>query len=484
MSQDLSLLPAARVADAVKKGEITAEAAASAAFARISALEPTVKAFLAVTEDAALAQARAVDAKRKAGKPLGMLAGVPVALKDNLQLTGVETTCASKILKGHIAAYDATVVERLKAADAVLVGKTNLDEFAMGSSTENSAFQKTTNPWDSRCVPGGSSGGSAAAVAARFCAIALGSDTGGSIRQPAAFCGVVGLKPTYGTVSRYGLVAFASSLDQIGPFTRTVEDAALALSVIGGHDPKDSTSAKRPAPPVAPTPKDLKGLRIGLPKEYFIACLEPEVERAVRDGVETLRSLGATVKEVSLPHTKYAIASYYIVAPCEASSNLARFDGIRYGFIDRSASSLEEVYEFTRGAGFGPEVKRRIMLGTYALSSGYYDAYYAKAQRVRTLMARDFKNAFQEVDLIACPTTPTPPFRFGDKTNDPVAMYLSDVFTIPSNMAGNASLSLPCGLSKEGLPLGLQLVADQFGDERLLSVARAFEAARPFPVLK
>lgn len=484
MSQDLSALSAARVADAVKKGEITAEAAVKACLDRIEKAEPTVKAFLAVTRDAALAQARAVDEKRKAGKPLGALAGVPVALKDNLQLTGVETTCASKILKGHVAAYDATAVARLKSADAVFVGKTNLDEFAMGSSTENSAFQKTTNPWDAACVPGGSSGGSAAAVAARFSAVALGSDTGGSIRQPAAFCGVVGYKPTYGTVSRYGLVAFASSLDQIGPFARTVEDAALTVSVIGGHDPLDSTSAKRPAPAVPAAPKDLKGLRVGLPKEYFVGGLEPEVEKAVRGAVETLKSLGATVKEVSLPHTKYAIASYYIVAPCEASSNLARFDGIRYGYVDRSANTLEDVYEFTRGAGFGAEVKRRIMLGTYALSSGYYDAYYAKAQKVRTLMGQDFKKAFAEVDLLACPTTPTPPFRFGEKTDDPVAMYLSDVFTIPSNMAGNASLSLPCGLSAKGLPIGVQLIADQFGDERLLAAARAFETARPFPVLK
>jgi aspartyl-tRNA(Asn)/glutamyl-tRNA(Gln) amidotransferase subunit A len=484
MSQDLTEASAARLADAVKKGETTAEAVAAAHFARIEKLEPTVKAFLAVTKDYALGQARAVDAKRKAGKPLGALAGVPVALKDNLQLAGVETTCASKILKGHIAAYDATVVARLKDADAVFVGKTNLDEFAMGSSTENSAYQKTTNPWDPACVPGGSSGGSAAAVAARFAPIALGSDTGGSIRQPAAFCGVVGLKPTYGRVSRYGLVAFASSLDQIGPFTRTVEDASLALSVIGGHDPRDSTSAQGAAPAVVAAPKDLKGLRVGLPKEYFIDGLEKEVEKSVRDAVEVLKSLGATVKEISLPHTKYAIASYYIIAPSEASSNLARFDGIRYGFVDRSATSLEETYEFTRGAGFGAEVKRRIMLGTYALSSGYYDAYYSKAQRVRTLMAEDFKKAFKEVDVIACPTTPTPPFRFGEKTDDPVAMYLSDVFTIPSNMAGNASISIPCGLSAKGLPLGLQLVADKFGEQTLLSTARAFEAVRPFPALK
>ncbi|MDE2141300.1 MAG: Asp-tRNA(Asn)/Glu-tRNA(Gln) amidotransferase subunit GatA [Elusimicrobia bacterium] len=484
MSQDPTALSAAALAAAVKNGELSAEAVARAHFDLIEKREPVVKAFLAVTKDLALAQARAVDEKRKAGKSLGALAGVPIALKDNLQLTGVETTCASKILKGHIAAYDATVVERLKAADAVFVGKTNLDEFAMGSSTENSAFQKTTNPWDPACVPGGSSGGSAAAVAARFAPIALGSDTGGSIRQPAAFCGVVGLKPTYGLVSRYGLVAFASSLDQIGPFTRTVQDSALTLSVIGGHDPLDSTSAHAAPPPVAAAPKDLKGLRIGLPKEYFIDGLEKEVEKSVRDAVEVLKSLGATVKEISLPHTKYAIASYYIIAPSEASSNLARFDGIRYGSVDRSATSLEEVYEMTRGAGFGAEVKRRIMLGTYALSSGYYDAYYAKAQKVRTLMAEDFKKAFKDVDVIACPTTPTPPFRFGEKTDDPVAMYLSDVFTIPSNMAGNASISIPCGLSAKGLPLGLQLVADAFNESKLLSAASAYEAAHPFPVLK
>jgi aspartyl-tRNA(Asn)/glutamyl-tRNA(Gln) amidotransferase subunit A len=484
MSQDLTTLSAARIADAVSKGEASAEDVTKAHLARIEKGDATVKAFLAVTKDMALEQARALDAKRKAGKPMGVLAGVPVALKDNLQVTGIETTCASKILKGHVAAYDGTAVARLKSADAVLIGKTNLDEFAMGSSTENSAFQKTTNPWDAACVPGGSSGGSAAAAAARFCALALGSDTGGSIRQPAAFCGVVGLKPTYGVVSRYGLVAFASSLDQIGPFTRTVEDAALALSVIGGHDPLDSTSAERPAPAAPAVPKDLKGLRVGLPREYFIAGLDPEVEQSVRAAVDVLKGLGATVKDVSLPHTKYAIATYYIIAPSEASSNLARFDGIRYGHVDRGAKSLEEVYEFTRGAGFGAEVKRRIMLGTYALSSGYYDAYYSKAQRVRTLMANDFKDAFREVDVIACPTTPTPPFRFGEKTNDPVAMYLSDVFTIPSNMAGNASISIPCGLTSKGLPLGFQLIADQFADEKLLSVARAYENAKPFPALK
>ncbi|MDX6769489.1 MAG: Asp-tRNA(Asn)/Glu-tRNA(Gln) amidotransferase subunit GatA [Elusimicrobiota bacterium] len=473
-------LTAAQIAAKVRQGDLTAEAVALAHLDRIDRHDGTVKAFLAVTKELALAQAKAVDDKRKAGKPLGALAGVPVALKDNIQLQGVETTCASKILKGHLAAYDATVTARLKAADAVIVGKTNLDEFAMGSSTENSAFQKTTNPWDPACVPGGSAGGSAAAAAARMCAFSLGSDTGGSIRQPAAFCGTVGLKPTYGLVSRYGLVAFASSLDQIGPFTRTVEDAALALSVIGGHDDRDSTSATNDPPAVSPAPKDLKGLRVGLPKEYFIPGLEPEVEKAVRGAVDALKALGATVKEVTLPHTKYAIAVYYILAPSEASSNLARFDGIRYGFTDRSAKSLEEVYEMSRAA-FGPEVKRRIMLGTYALSSGYYDAYYSKAQRVRTLMAQDFKKAFAEVDVIACPTTPTPPFRFGEKTNDPIAMYLSDIFTIPSNMAGNASVSVPCGTSAKGLPIGLQLIADAFGEATLLRTAAALEAVKPFP---
>ena len=481
---DPTQLTASQIAVAVRGGELSAEAVAAAHFSRIAQLDGNVKAFLAVTKELALEQARAVDAKRKKGQQLGVLAGVPIALKDNIQLKGVETTCASKILKGHIAAYNATVTERLLAADAVIVGKTNLDEFAMGSSTENSAFQKTTNPWDQACVPGGSSGGSAAAAAAGMCAFSLGSDTGGSIRQPAAFCGVVGLKPTYGLVSRYGLVAFASSLDQIGPFTRTVEDAELALSVIGGHDPKDTTSALNAPAPVSAPARSLKGLRIGLPKEYFIAGLDPEVEKSVRDAVAVLKDLGAEIKEVTLPHTKYAIATYYIIAPSEASSNLARFDGIRYGFLDRGATNLLETYEMTRGAAFGPEVKRRIMLGTYALSSGYYDAYYSKAQRVRTLMANDFKEVFKQVDLIAAPTTPTPPFRFGEKTNDPIAMYLSDIFTIPSNMAGNASVSIPCGLSKAGLPIGLQLIADVFQEAKMLSAAKAYEAVKPFAALK
>ena len=479
-------LTAAGIVHDVRAGKVTAEAVTRAHLDRITAEDGKIKAFVVVLGESALAQARAVDAKRARGEVLGALAGVPVALKDNLELEGVETTCASKILRGHIAPYDATVVDRLREEDAVFIGKTNLDEFAMGSSTENSAFFKTTNPWDTRCVPGGSSGGSAAAVAAGFCAVALGSDTGGSIRQPAAFCGVVGMKPTYGRVSRYGLVAFASSLDQIGPFARTAWDAAIALSVISGHDPKDSTSSKEMEVVALPEgPRKLDGLTVGLPKEYFISGMDAEVEASVRGAVEVFRSLGAKVVEVSLPHTRYAVGAYYIIAPSEASSNLARFDGIRYGFSAADAASLEDLYELSRGRGFGPEVKRRIMLVTYALSSGYYDAYYGKAQRVRTLIKSDFEAVLKPggVDFLVTPTAPTAALRFGEKANDPMAMYLSDIFTIPSNMAGNASVSIPCGLTKAGLPIGLQLIGPQFGDGLLLEIAASFEAARPFPRL-
>jgi aspartyl-tRNA(Asn)/glutamyl-tRNA(Gln) amidotransferase subunit A len=472
-------LTATQIARDVAAGTLCAEAVVAAHLERIRALDPKIKAFVTVLGERALEQARAVDAKRARGERLGRLAGVPVALKDNLMMEGVETTCSSKILKGHVAAYDATVVERLIKEDAVLIGKTNLDEFAMGSSTENSAFFKTANPWDTACVPGGSSGGSAAAVAAGFCPLALGSDTGGSIRQPAAFCGVVGLKPTYGLVSRYGLVAFASSLDQIGPFARTVEDASLALSVISGHDPKDSTSADVPA--FAPTDGGgLKGLRVGLPKEYFIDGMAADVEASVRAAVALLKILGASVHEISLPHTRFAVGTYYIIAPSEASSNLARFDGIRYGHSAKEARTLEEVYSLSRGQGFGPEVKRRIMLGTYALSSGYYEAYYGKAQRVRTLIKEDFRKAFRDVDVIATPTAPTAAFRFGEKSDDPMAMYLNDIFTIPSNMAGNASVSVPCGLTAGGLPIGLQLIADTFKEDVLLRAAAAYEKEAPF----
>ncbi len=472
------------VARDVARGHISAEEVLTEHLRRIRAWEPKVKAFIRVMEGDALGAARAVDAKRGRGEKLGRLAGVPIAVKDNILVRGVETTCASRILQGHLASYDATVTQRLLAEDAVIIGKTNMDEFAMGSSTENSSCHATRNPWDTACVPGGSSGGSAAAVAAGLCALALGSDTGGSIRQPAAFCGVAGLKPSYGRVSRHGLVAYASSLDQVGPLARSVADAALALSVIAGSDPMDSTCAAQPVPDyLKELEAGVKGLRIGIPKEYFLPGLDPEVETAVRAAVEVLTGLGAEVRDISLPHTRYAVSSYYIVAPCEASSNLARFDGIRYGRHSPQARDLGEAYELARGEGFGPEVKRRIMLGTYALSSGYYEAYYATAQRARALIKADFAAAFQQVDLIATPTAPTAAFRLGEKTEDPVAMYLSDVFTIPSNMAGNASMSVPCGLTRSGLPIGLQLIADCFCENSLLRAAAAYECARPFPML-
>ncbi len=472
---------AAQIARDVGSGKLSAEEVVGAHLDCIREVDPKVRAFLTVLADRALERARAIDAKRAKGVKLGRLAGVPVALKDNMVVDGVETTCGSRILKGYMGVYDGTVVRKLEAEDAVILGKTNLDEFAMGSSTENSAFFKTANPWDHSRVPGGSSGGSAAAVATGMAPLAFGSDTGGSIRQPAAFCGVVGLRPTYGRVSRYGLVAFASSLDQIGPLARTTEDAFLALSVISGHDPLDSTSAREAAYRHSEGASgDLKGLRIGLPKEYFIKGLDPEVEKGVRAAVDKLKELGAAVKEISLPHTAYAVNCYYIIAPSEASSNLARFDGIRYGFSADRAGSLEEVYELSRGQGFGAEVKRRIMLGTYALSSGYYDAYYAKAQRVRTLINQDFKKAFEEVDVIAAPTTPTPPFRLGEKAGDPLSMYLSDVFTAPSSLTGDASVSIPCGKSSSGLPLGLQLIASAFREDLLERTAAAYEGAVPF----
>ncbi|MCX5797155.1 MAG: Asp-tRNA(Asn)/Glu-tRNA(Gln) amidotransferase subunit GatA [Elusimicrobia bacterium] len=477
----MSPAPAAALARDVASGQASAEEVLREHLARIRAWEPKLGAYIRVLEPEALAQARAVDAKRARGEKLGRLAGVPVAVKDNMLVRGAETTAGSRILQGHAAAYDATVVRRLRDEDAVLIGQTNMDEFAMGSSTENSAFQVTRNPWDADRVPGGSSGGSAAAVCAGLCSLALGSDTGGSIRQPASFCGVVGLKPTYGRVSRHGLIAFASSLDQIGPLARSVGDAALALSVIAGPDPLDSTCATMPVPDdLQSLGAGVKGLRVGLPKEYFVAGLDPEVEAAVRAAVATLGKLGAEVREVSLPHTRYAVSAYYILAPAEASSNLARFDGVRYGRRSARAKNLEELYELSRAEGFGPEVKRRIMLGTYALSAGYYDAYYGKAQRVRTLIKGDFSAAFQQVDVIAAPVAPTAAFRLGEKTSDPVAMYLGDAFTIPSSMAGNASLSLPCGRTKAGLPIGLQLIADSFCEGTLLRAAAAYERADPW----
>ncbi len=444
---------------------------------RIAALDPKVKAYLTVTGEAALARAAEADARFQAGAPLSPLDGVPLGLKDVLCTRGVRTTCGSKILESFVPPYDATVVARLQRAGAVVLGKLNMDEFAMGSSTENSGFFTTRNPWDLSRVPGGSSGGSAAAVAADLAAATLGTDTGGSIRQPAAFCGNVGLKPTYGRVSRYGLVAFASSLDQIGPFTKDVEDAALMLQAIAGHDPKDSTSATVPVPDYAAgLGRGVEGLRVGIPAEYFIDGLDPEVESAVRAAIEILRGLGAKTESVSLPHTEYGLAAYYLIGPAEASSNLARYDGVKYGLRVPGSRDLIDMYSRTRGAGFGAEVKRRVMLGTYALSAGYHDAYYGKAQRVRTLVQRDFQHAFERVDVIVAPTTPSVAFKVGEKA-DPLSMYLNDVFTIPVNLAGLPGVSVPAGFTRAGLPIGVQVIGKAFDEETVLRTAKAYETA-------
>jgi aspartyl-tRNA(Asn)/glutamyl-tRNA(Gln) amidotransferase subunit A len=441
---------------------------------RIESVDSLVHAFVTVTADLAMAQAREADARRAAGEDNPFL-GVPMALKDVISTRGVRTTCSSKMLEEFVPVYDSYVAERLRALGAVLVGKTNMDEFAMGSSTENSAFFTTLNPWDLARVPGGSSGGSAAAVAADEAIFALGSDTGGSIRQPASLCGIVGMKPTYGAVSRFGLVAFASSLDQIGPMTKDVTDCALLLNAITGHDRRDSTSLSFNPPDYtrALTP-DLKGVRVGIPVEYFAEGIDPEVERLVRAAIARMQELGAEIGEVSLPHTEYGLASYYIIAPAECSSNLARYDGVKYGYSAPDANSLWDGYFKTRERGFGPEVKRRIMLGTYALSSGYYDAYYLKAQKVRTLIKRDFDEAFERFDLLVAPTSPTVAFKVGERTDDPLAMYASDVCTIPVNLAGLPGVSVPCGFSQD-LPVGLQLIAKPLGEEMLLRGAYAYE---------
>lgn len=435
----------------------------------INKKDGVVGAFLEVFAESARAQAAAVDEKVQKGLPLGPLAGVPVAIKDNMLYKGHEMTCASKILKGYIAPYTATAVQNLIDADAVIIGRTNMDEFAMGSSTENSAFKKTTNPADPDYVPGGSSGGSAAAVAAGMCPIALGSDTGGSIRQPAALCGTYGLKPTYGSVSRYGLTAFASSLDQIGPFANSIADTELAFAVIAGRDKKDATSVSLPT---AAKNFDMRKVTIGLPKEYAAGsgAMDAEVSARFKETVKKLETLGARVEEITLPHTGYALAAYYIVASSEASSNLGRYDGIRYG-LSVKGGTLADGYKKTRGQGFGPEVKRRIMLGTYSLSAGYYDAYYLKAQKIRTLIKRDFDLAFGGVDFILTPTTPSPAFKFGEKVSDPLAMYLSDIFTIPCNLAGICGLSLPAGSSAKGLPIGMQLLSKPFNEPGMFALA-------------
>src|SRR5262245_29924254 len=460
-----------------RRRELTPSEVTRAYLARIEALDPQVKAFLTITADEARRQASDADARFKAGTPRGPLDGVPVALKDVLCTRGIRTTCGSKILEHFVPPYDATTVVRLLDGGAVLLGKANMDEFAMGSSTENSAFFPTRNPWDLTRVPGGSSGGSAAAVAAGMAAAALGTDTGGSVRQPAAFCGDVGLKPTYGRVSRYGLIAFASSLDQIGPLAKDAEDAAIVLQAIAGHDPMDSTSVDVPVPDYrAALKQGVEGLRVGIPAEYFTEGVDPEVEAAVRAAIQVLEKLGARSEPVSLPHTEYGLAAYYLIAPAEASSNLARYDGVKYGLRTPGGKDVIDMYSRTRAAGFGDEVKRRVMLGTYALSAGYYDAYYGKAQRVRTLLRRDFLEAFERVDVIAAPTTPGVAFKFGEKA-EPLQMYLNDVFAVPVNLAGLPGVSVPAGFTAGGLPIGLQLIGRAFDEATLLRTAHAYERA-------
>ena len=458
----------------LKNKEITSKELSEAVFKRIDSVDDKVKAYLSVARDEALKQAEEADKEIKAGK-VKPLTGIPIAIKDNICIDGVKTTCASKILENFIPPYDATVITRLKDNGYVLTGKTNMDEFAMGSSTENSAFGATRNPYDLERVPGGSSGGSAAAVAADECIAALGSDTGGSIRQPAALCGVVGMKPTYGRVSRYGLVAFASSLDQIGPITKDVTDCAIMMNAISGHDKCDSTSADVPLPDFTKSLiKDVKGLKIGIPDEYFIEGIDPEIEKSVLDAIKLIEGLGAKSERIKLPHTGYAIATYYILATSEASSNLARYDGVKYGFRAKG-KDLIDMYMETRAKGFGSEVKRRIMLGTYALSAGYYEAFYKKGQQVRTLIKRDFDEAFKKVDVIITPTSPTPAFKIGEKTADPLQMYLSDIFTISVNLAGVPAVSIPCGLAKGNLPIGLQIIAKPFDEAAIIKTAYTFE---------
>ncbi len=476
------------IAARVARGEVTAEAVCGEALARIAARDGALHAFLHVAGEQALEAARQVDAKRARGEALGPLAGVPVALKDALCTRGVPTTAGSKILAGYVPPYDATVVERLRQADAVLVGKTNMDEFAMGSSNENSAYGPARNPWDPTRTPGGSSGGSAAAVAARMTPCALGSDTGGSIRQPAALTGSVGIKPTYGRVSRYGLIAFASSLDQVGPFATDVRGAARLLSVIAGHDARDATSLQAPLEPgalEAACDRDVKGLRVGVPDEYFAEGLDPEVARSVRAALDALKARGCTLHPVTLPHTRYAVATYYVLATAEASSNLSRFDGVRYGLrVDAGQAGpaghdLRAMYGATRDAGFGAEVKRRILLGTFVLSAGYYDAYYLKGQKVRTLVRRDFEEALRQVDIICSPVSPTTAFRLGERTQDPLSMYLSDVYTLPASLAGVPAMSVPCAPGRSGLPVGLHVVGRPLDEATMLAVAAACEADFP-----
>jgi aspartyl-tRNA(Asn)/glutamyl-tRNA(Gln) amidotransferase subunit A len=471
-------LTARQLRDRIAAGQITSVEATEAVFERIEEFEPTIGAYISTHHDRALETAADVDRRVAAGERAGQLAGVPVAVKDNMCTIFGATTCASKILENFHAPYNATVVEKLLAADAVIVGKTNMDEFAMGSSTENSGLKRTVNPWDTTRVPGGSSGGSAAAVAARLCFAALGSDTGGSIRQPASFCGVVGLKPTYGRVSRFGLVAYGSSLDQIGPVTRTVDDSALMMNVIAGHDPADSTSVEEAAAPVCDylekLDEPLKKLRIAIVPQ-FGAGADEQVQEAMAEAIDVYKKLAAQIEVVDMPHLDYAIAAYYIIATAEASSNLARYDGVHYGHRSEKAADYVEVYSKSRAEAFGKEVKRRIMLGTYALSSGYYDAYYLKALKVRNLIRGDFTSAFEKCDCIIMPVSPTAAFKIGEKIDDPLQMYLSDIYTIAANLAGVPGISIPCGFDQKGLPIGLQILAPAFAEDKLLRIARMFE---------
>jgi aspartyl-tRNA(Asn)/glutamyl-tRNA(Gln) amidotransferase subunit A len=468
----------AELRQGIASGVISAVELAEQYYARIAAHNPLLNVYLSLTREQALEQAECVDHAAAKGDPLGPLAGIPVGIKDVLVMQGAPSTAGSAILKGYHPPYDATAVTKLKAAGAVLLGKLNCDEFAMGSSNENSAYGPVRNPVDTERVPGGSSGGSAAAVAANLAVATLGSDTGGSIRQPASFCGVVGVLPTYGRVSRYGLIAFASSLDRVGPFAANVRDAAEILEVIAGPDVNDATSSPLAVPNyAAESDKDVKGLRIGVPEEYFADGLDPEVRAAVESGIDTLRAAGCEIKPISLKHTRYAIPAYYLVATAEASANLARFDGVRYGHRSASASNLSSMYRLSRDEGFGPEVKRRILLGTYALSAGYYDAYYKKAQQIRRLLAEEFLTAFAEVDAIVTPTAPTAAFKLGEKTDDPLAMYLADIYTVTASLAGICGVTVPCGATASGLPVGMQVLAAHFGESTAFRVARAVEAA-------
>jgi aspartyl-tRNA(Asn)/glutamyl-tRNA(Gln) amidotransferase subunit A len=478
---NLKSITADKLVSLYKNRDLSVTEVIKSTFEEIERTDKNVRAFITVCRDRALDEARRMDATIAAGEPLDVLTGVPVAIKDNMDIRDIPATCASRILEGYVPPYTATAVERLRGAGAIVVGKTNLDEFAMGSSTENSGFFATRNPHNLDRVPGGSSGGSAAAVAAGMSLVSLGSDTGGSIRTPAAFCGVVGLKPTYGRVSRYGLVAFASSLDQIGPFSKSVRECAQVLEVIGGFDHYDSTSADAAVDEIVEhLDRSIKEIRIGIPREYFIEGMDREVKARVERAIRLYESLGCEIEEISLPHTEYAIATYYLIATAEASSNLARYDGVRYGLREGAGGGLGEMYRKTRMAGFGKEVKRRILLGTYALSAGYYDAYYLKALKVRTLILKDFQKAFERVDIILTPTSPTAAFRIGEKTDDPLSMYLSDIFTITCNLAGLPGISVPCGVNSEGLPIGMQLLANHFQEALLLQVAHNFEKANGF----